>query len=277
MKIILFLCFSCLFLSISACQNTMIQHQSAMTHATLAQQINDTLQRYTWSYTSPHRRKPILVNISDQGTQIYGGCNQISKAHVLNGNHLKANPIQVQTLMGCGTLQHQEELASQIFTDANLAIQTTLNGQKQLKVSLKNGAVYNFQAIPAISDLKNYDNEILKKFTWQQISDEPSPHQIQILLVNFTADRMLFYAGCNGMSMQYYIENSHIIPKGDFRSQVKFCGNTQHELYIGQKISKPMSLQFDFSAPLPKLILASKYQPNMIFQAIPRKENLKLP
>lgn len=264
---------------ISACQNTSLHKiTSQQLHPVISSNsITSTLQEFTWTYTPPNSSVPILVNISNQGTQIYSGCNQISKAHVLNGNHLKANPVQIQTLMGCSALEQQEKLATQIFNDAHLDIQTNANDQKKLNVSLKNGVTYTFQALPYISGLKNYDAEVLKKFTWQQISDEPSPDQIQSLLVNFTADRMLFFAGCNGMSMQYDIETSHIIPKGDFKSQVMFCGNTQHERQIGKSMSKSMSIRFDFSTSFPKLILESKYQPNMIFQAIPRKENLKLP
>lgn len=243
----------------------------------LEQNNLEYLQQYTWAYTPPNSTMPILANISSQGTHIYSGCNQISKTHTLNGNHLKTNPVQIQTLMGCGGLQSQEALACRIFTDSNLEIQTFSNDQKYLKVSLKNGAVYSFQAIPAISDLKNYDIEILKKFTWQHISDEPSPDQIKSLLINFTADRMLFFAGCNRKSQYYAIENKTLIPKGDFRSQVKFCGNTQHERQTSQSMSKPMNIRFDFSTLFPKLILESKYQPNMIFQAIPRKEDLKSP
>ena len=88
---------------------------------------------------------------------------------------------------------------------------------------------------------------------------------------------MLFYAGCNGMSMQYSIENNHIIPKNNFISQVKFCGNSHHERQITQTMSKPMNIKFDYSTTFPKLILESKYQPDMIFQATPRKEDLKSP
>ncbi|RYL25205.1 META domain-containing protein [Acinetobacter piscicola] len=271
MKIVPLL-FFCALLSVSACQNSPTQNQSLNLTAPLStQQFTDALTQYTWGYTPPNSSVPILVNISTQGTQIYSGCNQISKMHVLNGKHLKANPVQVQTLMGCGALEYQEQLATQIFTDAHLDIQTHAKDQKKLNVSLKNGAIYTFQALPSISDLPHYDAELLKKFTWQHQTDEPSLDQIQPLLINFTADHMLFYAGCNRQSQNYILENKTIIPKGNLRSQVKFCGNRQHERQIAQSMSKPMSIRFDFSTALPKLILESKYQPTMIFQAIKNK------
>ena len=273
---IMSLLFFCTLLSVSACQNSPSKNQILSPTTPLsAQHFTAALTQHTWSYTPPNSSMPILVNISTQGTQIYSGCNQISKAHVLDGNHLQSKGTQIQTLMGCGTLESQENLATQIFTDAHLDIQTHAKDQKKLNVSLKNGAIYTFQALPYISDLSYYDAELLKKFTWQHQTDEPSLDQIQPLLINFTADRMLFYAGCNGQSQKYMLENKTLIPKGDFRSQVKFCGNTQHEQHIAHIMSKPMNIRFNFSTALPTLILESKYQPNMIFQAIPRKQDLK--
>ena len=243
----------------------------------LEQSDLELLNQYTWTYTPPNSTVPILVNISPQGTYIYSGCNQISKQHELNGNHLQAKSVQIQTLMGCGDLQNQENLASKFFNDAYLTIFTTEQQTKQLKVTLKDATNYNFQAIPYISDLKNYDAELLNKFTWQQISEEMNHEKIQPLLINFTTNHLLFYAGCNRMSMQYQIENHQIIPKADFRSQVKFCKNYQHERQVAQNTSKPMNIKFDYSTTFPTLILESKYQPQMIFQAIPRQEDLKLP
>lgn len=277
MKITTFLLFSCTALSISACQNTTVVNKPITPAVLSSQQFNEILQQHTWTYTPPNNTVPILVNISTQGTYIYSGCNQISKQHELNGNHLQSKSIQLQTLMGCGHLQDQENLASKIFSDAHLTILNTENQSKQLKVTLKDGTSYNFQPIPYIADLKNYDAELLKEFTWEQVSEELSPDKIQNLLINFTTDHILFYAGCNGKSQKYALEDHKIIPKGDFRSQVKFCGNNHHELHIAQTMSKPMNIKFDYSTTFPKLILESKYQPNMIFQATPRKEDLKLP
>lgn len=275
---IMSLLFFCTLLSVSACQNSPSKNQTLSPTAPLsAQQFTDALTQHTWSYTPPNSSVPILVNISTQGTDIYSGCNQISKAHVLDGNHLQSKGTQIQTLMGCGTLESQENLATQIFTDAHLNIQTHAKDQKKLNVSLKNGTIYTFQALPYISDLKNYDAELLKKFTWQQLIEDQLVNSSQTLLMNFTTDRMLFYVGCNGQSQKYILENKALIPKGDFRSQVKFCGNNHHELHIAQAMSKPMNINFDYSTTFPKLILESKYQPNMIFQATPRKEDLKLP
>ena len=219
----------------------------------LEQSDLDVLNQHTWTYTPPNSTVPILVNISPQGTYIYSGCNQISKQHELNGNHLQAKSVQIQTLMGCGDLQDQENLASKIFSDAHLAILNTELQNKQLKVTLKDGTNYNFQAIPYIYDLKNYDAELLKKFTWQQISEEMSHEKIQPLLINFTTNHLLFYAGCNRMSMQYQIENHQIIPKADFRSQVKLCGNSHHERQIAQNMSKPMNIKFDYSVVFQKV------------------------
>lgn len=277
MKITTCLLFSCAFLLISGCQNIAVEKASIAPSVLSSHQFNEILQQHTWTYTPPNSPVPILANISSQSIHIYSGCNQISKKHRLNGQHIQSNSLQHQTLMGCGNLQAQENLASKIFSDADLVISNPENQIKQLKVTLKDETNYTFQSIPYISDLKNYDAELLKKFTWQQIFDEFSPNQIQALLLNFTTDHMLFYAGCNGMSTQYNIENHTIIPKGDFRSQVKFCGNTQHELHISQSMSKPMSIRLDYSTIFPKLILESKYQPKVIFQAIPRKEDLKSP
>lgn len=270
------LLFFCSLLSVSACQNAPTQNQSLSPTAPLStQQFTDALTQHTWSYTPPNSLVPIFVNFSNQNASIYSGCNEISKPIQRIANHIKTNGTHIQTVIGCSTLETQEKFATQLFNDAHLDIQTHANDQKKLNVSLKNGAIYTFQALPSISDLPHYDAELLKKFTWQHLTDEPSLDQIQPLLINFTADRMLFYAGCNGQSQKYILENKTLIPKGDFRSQVKFCGNTQHEQHIARIMSKPMNIRFDFSTPLPTLILESKYQPTMNFQAIPRKQDLK--
>lgn len=276
MRIHIFLFFSAI-LSISACQNITSENQSVPPTVLSSQQFSEILQQHTWSYTPPNSSVPILINLSNQNASIYSGCNQISKPIQLIANHIKTNGAHIQTVIGCSTLETQENFATQLFNDTHLDIQTNANDQIKLNIFLKNGVTYTFQALPYISDLKNYDAELLKKFTWQHISDEPSLDQIKSLLINFTADRMLFFAGCNRKSQYYAIENKTLIPKGDFRSQVKFCGNTQHERQTSQSMSKPMNIRFDFSTSFPKLILESKYQPNMIFQAIPRKEDLKSP
>ena len=277
MKITTFLLFSCAALSISACQNTAVVNQPVTSTVLSSQQFSEILQQHTWTYTPSNSAVPILVNLSNQALHIYSGCNQISKVYELNNNHLQSKSVQIQTLMDCGHLQDQENLASKIFSDTHLTILNTEQQTKQLKVTLKDGSNYNFQPIPYIVDLTNYDAELLKKFTWQQISEEPGPDQIHALFINFTTDRMLFYAGCNGMSMQYSIDNNKIIPRDNFISQVKFCGNSHHERQIAQTMSKPMNIKFDYSTAFPKLILESKYQPDMIFQATPRKDDLKLP
>lgn len=274
MRIHIFLFFSAI-LSISACQNITSENQSVPLAVLSSHQLSEILQEYTWSYTPPNSSVPILVNFSNQNASIYSGCNEISKPIQRIANHIKTNGAHIQTVIGCSTLETQEKFATQLFNDAQLEIPISTDRQKQLNIILSNGERYIFHAIPYISDLKNYDIEILKKFTWEQLTEDHLPNTSQILKINFTADRMLFFAGCNRKSQYYAIENKTLIPKGDFRSQVKFCGNTQHERQTSQSMSKPMNIRFDFSTLFPKLILESKYQPNMIFQAIPRKEDLK--
>lgn len=274
MKITTFLLFSCAVLSISACQNTTVVNKPITPTVLSSQQFNEILQQHTWTYTPPNSTVPILVNISTQGTYIYSGCNQISKQHELNGNHLQAKSVQIQTLMGCGHLQDQENLASKIFSDAHLTILNTENQSKQLKVTLKDGTSYNFQPIPYIADLKNYDAKLLKKFTWQHITDDQNQVQKQALLLNFDPDRVRYYSGCNRNYYKYSIENNTIFHLGHYGGTVMMCPINLQEKQFEQLSAKPFHFKLDYSTTFPKLILESKYQPNMIFQAIPRKKAL---
>ena len=274
MKITTFLLFSCAVLSISACQNTTIVNKPITPTVLSSQQFNEILQQHTWTYTPPNSTVPILVNISTQGADIYSGCNQISKQHELNGNLLQSKSIQLQTLMGCGHLQDQENLASKIFSDAHLTILNTENQSKQLKVTLKDSTSYNFQPIPYIADLKNYDAELLKKFTWQHITDDQNQVQKQALLLNFDPDRVRYYSGCNRNYYKYSIENNTIFHLGHYGGTVMMCPINLQEKQFEKLSAKPFHFKFDYSTTFPKLILESKYQPNMIFQAIPRKKAL---
>ncbi len=232
------------------------------------------MQKFTWSFTSDSNSVPILVNFSNQDLYLYSGCNQISKRIEIHHNHLKSKGQQIQTLMGCGLLQAQEELATRIFNDSKLEIHSNKINQKKLKVVLKDGSSYTFLGITLIPDLKNYNSELLKKFTWKQITDDGS----HPLLLNFKPDRMSFFSSCNRLGRNYHIDDHHIIPLGDIGSPVKYCP----QLYPKEKqlmrfISDPLSFQLDHSQQYPQLILKDKNKEIYIFHAIKYKEVLYTP
>lgn len=158
-----------IFYLLLLCSCQIISHQNTI-HSTRLENISNKdsssdiqiLQKFTWSFTSDSNSVPILVNFSNQDLYLYSGCNQISKRIEIHHNHLKSKGQQIQTLMGCGLLQAQEELATRIFNDSKLEIHSNKINQKNLKVVLKDGSSYTFLGITLIPDLKNYHSELLK-------------------------------------------------------------------------------------------------------------------
>lgn len=278
MKITTFLLFSCAVLSISACQNTTIVNKPITPTVLSSQQFNEILQQHTWTYTPPNSEIPIQINFNNESIAIYSGCNLMSRKYKTQDHQIMLFDYLLSSTKACGELEKQESLTYGLFLQPHsFTLEQNPKNEMVLKLEHSNHQHYIFKAKPKKEDLEQSDLEVLTKFTWQHITDDQNQVQKQALLLNFDPDRVRYYSGCNRNYYKYSIENNTIFHLGHYGGTVMMCPINLQEKQFEKLSAKPFHFKFDYSTTFPKLILESKYQPNMIFQATPRKEDLKLP
>lgn len=258
-------------LLISACQNTLqnpktINYPNHISNPLPSLISYKTLENYTWSYIPSNIETPIQINFKNGSMTVYNGCNLMRQNYQIQDNQIKIKENLLSTTKTCSTsIDKQESFTYALFIQPfSLTLEQNQYGNFILKLQKPENKNYVFNSITYVSDLTNYDLEILKKFTWKLVSHEDT----STVLLNFNSEQMLFYSGCNRLSRDYDAINSKIIPKGSFRSTTKLCPNFNEEKQIQKILQDPLSFKLEYSNQYPKLTLNIKNQQKYIFQAI---------